>query len=365
MKQLPILYSRTSNGSIQQWQIVIENSAFYTIEGLKDGKLTTSTPTICECKSIGKANETSSDEQASREAQSKWKKKVDSGYYEDITQIDIEKFTEPMLAKNFEDEFSDSMFPVYGNKKFDGMRCVVRNDGMWSRNGKKIVSAPHIHKALKSIFDKNPNAIFDGELYCHKFNNDFNKIISLAKKSKPSDADLEESANTLQYFIYDFISEGKLPFSKRHALLLSTIPKNKSLVVVDAPVINNRKELDDHYGKVMEEGYEGQIIRLDKPYEHKRSKFLLKRKEFKDAEYKVLEVVEGIGNRSGTAGYMVLHMADSRTFKSNIKGDFPYLKKLLIDKKNLVGKLVTVKFFCLTPDGIPRFPYVIAVRDYE
>jgi hypothetical protein len=38
---------------------------------------------------------------------------------------------------------------------------------------------------------------------------------------------------------------------------------------------------------------------------------------------------------------------------------------LLIDKAELVGKIVTVKYFCLTPDGIPRFPFVIAVRDYE
>ena len=62
---------------------------------------------------------------------------------------------------------------------------------------------------------------------------------------------------------------------------------------------------------------------------------------------------------------MIMKMADGRTFKSNIKGSFDYLKELLSDKKSLVGKKATVKYFCLTPDGIPRFPYVITVRDYE
>jgi DNA ligase-1 len=366
MKQLPILYSRTSNGAIQQWQIVVEGDKFYTVEGLKDGKMTTATPTVCVGKNTSKANATSGEEQAIKEAKAKWQKKIDSGYHEDIDDIDVETFTEPMLAKNYEDEFDDSMFPVYGNFKFDGMRCVTRNDGMWSRNGKPIVSAPHIRKALQSVYDVCPKAIFDGELYCHKLNKDFNKIISLAKKSKPTKEDLDESASVLEYYVYDFISPfGHLPFAERHSLLKEFLRNTPGIVVVDSPILKNRKELDEHYGKCMEEGYEGQIIRLNKPYEHKRSKYLLKRKEFIDAEYEVIEVCEGVGNRSGTAGYMILKMKDGRTFKSNIKGTFDYLKQLLVDRKSLTGKMVTVKYFQLTPDGVPRFPYVIAVRDYE
>jgi len=41
---------------------------------------------------------------------------------------------------------------------------VVKKDGMWSRNGKPIVSAPHVLVALKDFFNRFPNAILDGEL---------------------------------------------------------------------------------------------------------------------------------------------------------------------------------------------------------
>jgi DNA ligase-1 len=368
MSQLPVLYSRTSTGAVQQWQIVVEGDKFYTIEGQKDGKLTTATPTICEGKNIGKANETSGEDQAIKEAKSKWKKKIDSGYHEDIKDIDIETFTEPMLAKNFEDDF-DGKYPVWCQPKLDGMRCVCRKDGMWSRNGKPIISAPHIRKALDKFFEQHPDGILDGELYCDKLANDFNKIISLVKKTKPEQSDLDESAKIIQYHVYDYISKGSINFKKRSealALDLSLAGASSNCIrIVRTYECANKNALDIYYGEFIDQGYEGQMVRLDKPYEHKRTKSLLKRKEFKDAEYEIVEVAEGVGNRTGTAGFMVLKMADGRTFKSNIKGSFDYLKELLSKKDSLKGVKATVKFFCLTPDGIPRFPFVIGIRDYE
>ncbi len=117
----------------------------------------------------------------------------------------------------------------------------------------------------------------------------------------------------------------------------------------------------------MEQGYEGQMVRLNRPYENKRSKFLLKRKEFMDAEFIINGVKEGEGNRKGTAGYMEFTNAQGRYFKSNIKGDFGYLKELYKQRNELVGKKATIKFFNYTPDNVPRFGYVIAIdRDsYE
>ena len=57
---------------------------------------------------------------------------------------------------------------------------------MTSRNGKPIVSAPHISDSLKKFFTQYPSIVLDGELYNHKFKNDFNKIMSLVKKTKPT-----------------------------------------------------------------------------------------------------------------------------------------------------------------------------------
>ena len=53
------------------------------------------------------------------------------------------------------------------------------------------------------------------------------------------------------------------------------------------------------------------------------------------------------------------------TFNSNIKGTFEYLAEILNNREKYINKEATIKFFELTPDGIPRFPYAIAFRDYE
>jgi len=37
----------------------------------------------------------------------------------------------------------------------------------------------------------------------------------------------------------------------------------------------------------------------------------------------------------------------------------------LLKRGTLIGKQATVKYFELTTDGIPRFPKVIAIRDFE
>ena len=48
--------------------------------------------------------------------------------------------------------------------------------------------------ALAPFFEKHPGAILDGEFYNHEFKNDFNEIVSLVKKSKPSEQDVAKVA---------------------------------------------------------------------------------------------------------------------------------------------------------------------------
>ena len=54
-----------------------------------------------------------------------------------------------------------------------------------------------------------------------------------------------------------------------------------------------------------------------------------------------------------------------KEFHSNIKGSFDYLKEVLDNKEDYIGKEATIRFFQLTPDGIPRFPFAVGFRDYE
>jgi len=204
--KLNTLYKRATNGKIVEHTIEVENNCFRTISGYTDGIKTTSEWTCCSGKNIGKKNETTPNEQAMAEAKAMWTKRVELGNFENINDIDNEVYFSPMLAHKWEDRKDKVKYPVFSQPKLDGIRCIVRADGMWSRNGKRIISAPHIFESMKHLFDKNPDLIFDGELYADKFANDFNAICSLVKKTKPTANDLKKSAESIQYHIYDLPS---------------------------------------------------------------------------------------------------------------------------------------------------------------
>ena len=142
--------------------------------------------------------------------------------------------------------------------------------------------------------------------------------------------------------------------------------KNQKHVQIVETLSCDLQNIDEIYDNYLTLGYEGQIVRLDERYEMKRSKCLLKRKDFMDDEYEIIEVVEGEGNRSGMAGYaMMKNKKGYENFRTNIKGDFEFLKEMLIEKETYKGKSATIRFFGLTPDHKPRFPYMVGVRDYE
>lgn len=365
MNSLPTLYSRTSKGAVQVWTITVDGPSFFTEEGLLNGKFTKSTPTICEPKNPGKKNATTAEAQAAKEAQAKWQKKLDKGYKHNLAEIDEVSFFEPMLAKDWNDYNSKVSFPLYSQPKLDGMRCVARASGLFSRNGKPIKGVPHVVEQLKPFFEKNPDAILDGELYCDKLKNDFNKIISLVRKADPTPEEIAEAAAVIQYWVYDLGHCGTMKFSDRKDLIPDICKDRPALVVVPTYALLDFTDVNKQFEEYVAAGYEGQIIRQDEKYENKRSEYLLKHKEFKDEEFEILEVGEGVGNKSGMAGFMVLKLSDDKTFRSNIKGSFDFMRELLRDKASLVGKKATVKFFNYTPDGVPRFPYVTSIRDYE
>lgn len=365
MKSLPTLYSRTSTGAIQQWTVFYDKDSYWTEYGQVDGKKITTEPYRAYATNEGRANARTAAEQAEFEAKALWKKRSEAGYFEDITRIDDEYFIEPMLAQKYEDRMSELVFPVYSQPKLDGIRCICSAKGMQSRNGKPIKSAPHIMYYLEKVFEKYPDLVLDGELYCDKLNNDFNKICSLVKKTKPTVADLKESAATIQFWVYDIVDTTQ-KFSERKFHIIEYLSDcHPCIQVVPTYQARSFKELDEQYESYINAGYEGQMVRVDEVYQNKRSKFLLKRKEFQDAEYKICSINEGEGNKAGMAGNMTLATGDGRSFNSNIKGDREYLKQLWKDQASYPGKMATVQFFNLTPDGIPRFPYVIGIRDYE
>ena len=362
--KLETIYKKTKTGATQEWTIEVSDNKYRTHSGQRGGQITTNAWTVVYGKNVGRANATTDNEQAMAEAVAKRTKKLESGYFEDITNINEQQYFEPMLAAKWEDYKDKIQYPIFSQPKLDGIRCIITKDGMFSRNGKPIISAPHIYDSLKPLFETNPDLVFDGELYADKFANDFNKIVSLVKRTKPTTEDLADSKKNIQYWIYDLPNEDDT-FEMRSQALYDLFMEwsyfTKHCINVDTDVCNSEAEVMELYGQYVDKGFEGQMLRMNGKYENKRSKSLLKHKSFIDEEYQILDIVEGEGNRSGTAGYMVFETREGKRFKSNVKGTWEETAEMLKSKNELIGKQATIKYFNLTPDGIPRFPFVINI----
>jgi DNA ligase-1 len=186
----------------------------------------------------------------------------------------------------------------------------------------------------------------------------------MVRKTKPTAEDLIESEKLVEYWVYDCYLDGSEKFGERWEFIQDTDWPD-CVKLVETHKVSDKKHLDILYDLWRKDGYEGQIIRTNSAYENKRSWHLLKRKEVIDKEFKIVSVLEGKGNRSNMAGKIVLRLEDGRTSRAGIKGGETVYKRLWKEQDELIGKLATVEFFSYTPDGKPRFPVCIAIRDYE
>jgi len=348
-----------------------EGNKYRMCSGIDGGAIVESNWTVVEGKNTGKANATTDEEQATKEIEAKYKKQRESGYWDNIKNIDKTTFFSPMLAQKYLDYKDDINWKegVYVSPKMDGLRCVITKDGCFSRNGKRFVSFPHIPRELTKIFKDRPDAIFDGEIYTHTFANNFNKIISLAKKTKPTDDDLVESEKYLQYWVFDFPSSN-LPFAGRMDVLDDIfdthLKKNKWIKRCPHTLIHSSEKLETKLADFIADGYEGLMVNVaNAPYENKRSDGLLKYKLFVDEEVEILDIEPGDGNRAGMFGRAICRRDNGVEFEANSRGDEELYIRLLKEKKEVIGKRATVRYQNLTPDEKPRFGVIVAIRDYE
>ena len=359
------LYKRDSKGKVRVWMMEVgfnnDNEAgIRTISGLVDGQKVTSEWNLTEAKNVGRSNATTAKTQAEFEAQAEWTKNVDKEYFVDVNAIDSYTAFKPMLAHDF------TKTPVTSGitqPKLDGIRMVVNTRGLYSRSNKEIVAVPHIAEALADFIKDHPTVTLDGELYNHELKDNFQKITSLVRKTVNLGAnELAESKELVQYHIYDMFDSANpdMTFMQRYNWIQKNVhlvnKKTVGIHLVPVAICETSEEIDVMYGEYTQAGYEGQMIRQDAVYENKRSKGLLKRKEFITEEYEVVQVHEGQGNWAGYAKRLTLKMADGTTFSSGIRGSQAKLKELL-ENPNI--DWATCRYFELSNDGVPRFPVTI------
>jgi DNA ligase 1 len=358
------LYKQDSKGKTRVWYAQLQGDRYRTVSGLLDGEMTETGWTTCEAKNIGRSNETTPVTQAIAEVEAEYTKKLEKGYFTDIALVGTSTIFKPMLAQNYDKQKGD-VFKQYASvatqPKLDGIRCIVRADGMWTRTGKPITSCPHIFEALKVHFIENPKIVFDGELYNHDLRDNFNEITSLVRKEKPDAAEQKMITDTIQYHIYDcYIPE--LLFVTRFQKLNILIGRDAPdcIRLVQTKLVTSKNEADAAYGVFLADGYEGQMIRSNAPYENTRSWSLMKRKEFLDGEFEIVRIEEGNGNWAGYAKRVIFKLPDGRECGGGIRGNQDQMKALLEAKDSYVGSDVTIRYFTPTPDGMPRFPVATA-----
>lgn len=282
-------------------------------------------------------------------------------------QVDIKA----MLAHKYNEDKAD--YPAFIQPKLDGVRCLFTAKGAFSRANNQFMNVDHITKDLKPVFDRYPTLILDGELYNHGLKDDFEKIISLVKKKKPTDADRAEAAELVQYHIYDVASFPHATYTWRmnfvNSLKNSAMFRTSScLCISDTKVALDFDDAQKLHAKNLKLGYEGSIYRsMEGKYKGTRSWDLMKFKDFHDAEATIIDFVAGKGKREGTLGKFIMQDHEGVVFGCPPGKGYNYaaLAEMLENAAQYIGQWATFTYFERTKAGSYRHPHYKCLRNYE
>ena len=285
----------------------------------------------------------------------------------------------PMLAYPVSKKPIDYSKPVFIQPKLDGVRCVIQYDSdpnhefhncsrveAYSRTGKLWKNIDHILKELEPFFKKWPNIVLDGELYNHDLRNDFEKIISLVRKTKPTDEARLESAEMVQFHCYDII-DTEISFQVRDEFIKENLPWSRCIAWVDTHLIFREDDAKVYHNRNLNLGYEGSIVRTNDTYQCKRSHNLRKFKDFHDAEAQIIGYETGKGKRTGTVGKFIMQDEDGIEFGCPPgKGhNYKDMANMLDNINDYIGKTATFTYFERTKAGSYRHPLFKCIRNYE
>jgi DNA ligase-1 len=280
------------------------------------------------------------------------------------------------LADKYEPKLVDWKDGWYVSRKIDGARCicVVDSDGnstFYSRTGKSFETLGVVSGGIKALGVV--NVVFDGELCLvdDDGNEDFQGIMKQLKKK-------DHTILNPSFKIFDMIShdefytkkgEKNRPYSIRYNNLKQVMRHNTCtcLSVLGQELIKDDNHFAEWTKRANDYGWEGVMLRADKPYKGKRSKDLLKVKKFFDDEYEVIDTEMGpfryVKNSAEYEETMLSCV--SIQHKNNIVRvgsgfTIEQRQEFYQDPSKILGKIITVQYFEETKNqdgGISlRFP---------
>ena len=290
----------------------------------------------------------------------------------------------PMLAYPVSDKPINYEDKVYMQPKLDGVRCLIQANvkrhilspnlneievKAYSRTGKEWLNIQHILDELQPFFNKNPDVVLDGELYNHDLKDDFEKIISLVRKQKPTSLDRHEARLLTQFHCYDMYSpDFDHNFNIRDEFIMQAIDgEYEHTVTVDTEEVFDMEDAKKYHVENLALGYEGSIVRLNTKYQQKRSHSLRKFKDFSDAEATIVGYLDGKGKRTGTLGKFIMQDDEGNQFGCPPGKGYTYkdLADMLSNIHKYMGQRATFTFFERTKAGSYRHPLFKCLRNYE
>lgn len=249
------------------------------------------------------------------------------------------------------------------SEKLDGLRAYWDGEQFRSRQN-NVFSTPEWYR------EQMPKGVhLDGELWMGRGR--FQETTGYVRR-----LDAGEHWHNIQYQVFDAPS---VPggFEERFAAIGRdfTLPSHATkLPHTPCPNIPTLKAFLE---QVEERGGEGVMLRQPgSRYYRARSSTLLKVKTFFDTEVVVVGTLPGKGRHVGAVGALQVIVPESITLRAGkktctlIKGTRFEVGTGLSDIQRRAGAipngvLITARFQELSKDGIPRFPSMIGVRDYE
>lgn len=308
----------------------------------------------------------------------------------------LEDRLKPMLAKNYDDR-KRFLFPLPGDTcklmiqpKLDGKRAICRMDTttgkrcLESRGGKLYMGLEHITNQVSKMFSD--DICLDGELFIHKL---FRRSDgTFAKESCENTVELQQvevfqklseytqhTAKKLnpervlvEYWVYDIYDLQKTNLQRFEMVKQGfKHPKNGGNVVklVETWISDTTPErIEQVHQEFVDKGFEGIMLRQPDgkyaPGVHCTQ--LMKKKFTNDSEWKIIDAKESTGGLQDGAVVWLCEKDGVQVWAKQM-GNVDANRKLFVDRKKHIGKLVTLLYNDLTADGIPRFPRAKCFRD--
>ncbi len=293
----------------------------------------------------------------------------------------------PMLSATVED-VALLKYPLLASHKLDGIRAIVLNGVVVSRNLKPIPN-----RFVQQTFGRKEFNGFDGELIMGDptdpaaFRNTTSAVMSI------------EGQPDVTFHVFDYVFPDRdCTFSARLVVLKIKIEDadHKGLMLVEQEMVNNQDELDFFEGLAVDHGHEGVMLRSkDGLYKFGRSTFkehgLMKLKRFDDAEATIIDFEEQMRNentatksligstershkKAGMKGKDTLGALKVKGLNGTFKGvefnigsgfDDALRASIWANRKEWKGRIIKYKFFPIGSKSAPRFPVFLGERSKQ